>query len=218
GIFSADVAWNRKPLYIGLGLARSRDHEKVLLPKNRVIAFEDVLPVWVYQPAVHVPRVLWKPNPPSIRPGEVVGRGLGWSVDARSPRVSQGRIDRRFEYPPWSLAHSHDLGFRRFGLCLFDRFDQIVPCPLVVTLSALSEAGTGQAFVGYLEVTGAMAAYTEPVIDFSRVQLYALIVSLVCRIPFLPVALRALSKLFDISNTFDCMVAPNTSNTRTGFV
>src|SRR5262249_19655412 len=72
GILSADVAWTRQPLHIGLGLAGGSNYQKVVLAQNRVIAFEYVLPVRVYQPAVNIPWVLRKSDPPSIGSCEVI--------------------------------------------------------------------------------------------------------------------------------------------------
>jgi len=87
-----------------------------------------------------------------------------------------------------------------------------------VALAALSEARIRDPLVRGPEVSSAMAAYAEPVIDLSRVQLNSLIVRFVCGIAFLLVAACAFLKLVGVGDALDSMMTPDAGNARAGLV
>src|SRR6266404_4479748 len=107
GPLSRNVAGHRDALSIYQRLALSSHHEEVVLAKQRVVALEHVLPIWVVNRALGVARVVRIPDAPAVRPGHRIGGLLFGVFDPRRSGVTRRRIDRCRE-----RRDSYDRGLR----------------------------------------------------------------------------------------------------------
>ena len=82
-----------------------------------------------------------------------------------------------------------------------------------MTLAALAEAHIGEALVGSLDVLGHVTTDAEPVMGLSRVELEALLIFAIVRVPFLLVTVGALLKLIGDRDVFDGVMTPGAGNT-----
>jgi len=87
-----------------------------------------------------------------------------------------------------------------------------------VAFTALGETRIRNPLIRGPEVAGAMAAYAEPMIDLSRVQLNSLIVRFVCRIAFLLVTVCAFLKLVGPGDALYSMMTTDAGNSGAGLV